>query len=406
MSKKFNLTSGIVSILCVIFIGSSFINNAIAANISSIDFESSSSQDACITDEDQTNLDLVNNFTVSAWIQLESQPSLDDVFHILAKQDGNTPDRAYQIYYSDFSGTKRLGMAVSADGDSQKNFDVARTLTTGAWQHVVFVYTAGVRMEIFLNGISVGSDTSNIPVALHNSANTFCIGSLVQNESFHQLFWDGKIDDVRVWNRELSNGEISDLYTNSESFSNGSNLQGWWKFDNDYTDASGNGNDLTPTNNPTFSSDVPITTPPPPPPAEEVLSAYKDVNESVTSSGTLQSDDHLQLSLGANKTYAVEGVIFLSSTKAKPDAKISFNATPDSTMMLGYLTNKDGGVLTDSSVSSRIVLPANNPVPVFIKGSIKTGSDPSDLELLWAQATSNSAPTTVLKGSYLRAEEI
>jgi hypothetical protein len=407
MSNTFNWKDAVGAVLFMLLIAGGFINSAIAANLSSIVLNRGSIQGACITDENHTELDLLSSFSVAGWVKLDSQPAQDDAFHIFAKQNGNSPDRAYQMYYQDSGGVKMLGIALSADGDTQKNFDVNASLNLNEWYHVAFVFTAGTNIEIFLNGNSIGSDSLDVPSSLHNSANNACVGVLRQGESLPQLSWDGKIDDIRVWNRALSSSEIVNLYNNPENFSNGSNLAGWWKFDNDYTDSSGNGNTLTPINDPTFSSDVPFdAAPPPPPPATIALSAYKSANESVNNSAALQGDDHLWLSLAANKTYAVEGMIFISSTKTRPDAKISFNADPNSAVMLGYITPKEVGVLTDGSISPRIVLPANNPVPVFIKGTIKTGDDPTNFDLLWAQATSNTAPTSVLKGSYIKATEL
>lgn len=155
-----------------------------------------------------------------------------------------------------------------------------------------------------------------------------------------------------------------------------------------------------------YSSDKPFDSVPPPPPFSEVLNVRKATSENSSNSSSLHSDSQLKLSLGANKTYVVDGVIFVSATKAKPDVKISFLGQSGSTVMLGYITDKDGGVLTSGAVSPRIVLPANTPIPIQIKGTIKTGSTAGDVEFKWAQATSNAALTTVLEGSYLRAEEI
>jgi len=54
----------------------------------------------------------------------------------------------------------------------------------------------------------------------------------------------------------LSDSEISSLYTSPDTFQNGTDLEGYWKFDGGYTDDSGNGNTLTGQNSPVFSSDV------------------------------------------------------------------------------------------------------------------------------------------------------
>lgn len=156
-----------------------------------------------------------------------------------------------------------------------------------------------------------------------------------------------------------------------------------------------------------FSADVPFDAlPPPPPPFTEVLKVRKPSNETITNSTSLQNDDDLKLALASNKTYIIDGVLFVSSTKAKPDIKIGFLGQTGSTLVLGYVTDKNVGTLNSGSTSSRIVLPANMPTPIHVKGTIKTGSTAGDLQLKWAQVSSNSAAVQVLEGSYLRAAEI
>lgn len=140
--------------------------------------------------------------------------------------------------------------------------------------------------------------------------------------------------------------------------------------------------------------------------AEPDLSNRKSASESVTGSTALQNDDELQLVLEASKTYIVDGAIFASSTSAAPDIAIAFTGQSGSNIKIGYTTADDNGILQASGVaSSRIALRANTPTAILLKGTITTGSG-GDLQLRWAQATSNGNATIVGAGSYLRAEEI
>jgi hypothetical protein len=64
------------------------------------------------------------------------------------------------------------------------------------------------------------------------------------------------------------------------------------------------------------------------------------------------------------------------------------------------------GLIQSSNTASTIPLAANDPVVIKINGTVKLGNSTSTLTFLWAQNTSNATPTTVLRGSYLRAEEV
>lgn len=136
------------------------------------------------------------------------------------------------------------------------------------------------------------------------------------------------------------------------------------------------------------------------------LSERKNSNESVTSSTSLQDDNDLLLTLEGSNTYAIEGVILASSTSATPDIVIGFTGPVGSNIKVGYTTADDNGVLQASGVgSARIALPANSATAIMLKGTVTTSSA-GDLQLRWAQATSNGNATIVGAGSYLQALEI
>jgi hypothetical protein len=74
---------------------------------------------------------------------------------------------------------------------------------------------------------------------------------------------------------------------------------------------------------------------------------------------------------------------------------------------MGYTNDTvEEALLTSSATSSRIALQANTPKSIHFKGTVKTGGTGGDFLLQWAQATSNAAPTTVMQGSFIRAEAI
>jgi hypothetical protein len=61
--------------------------------------------------------------------------------------------------------------------------------------------------------------------------------------------------------------------------------------------------------------------------------------------------------------------------------------------------------LASGEESAQIALTANQPRSIHIKGTVVT-SAAGDFQLKWAQFASNAAATTVMAGSYLRAQEI
>jgi len=70
-------------------------------------------------------------------------------------------------------------------------------------------------------------------------------------------FFDGLIDEVRVWNDIRSDAEVDDNKL-TELVGNEAGLAGYWKLNNDYLDETSNNNDLTAVAAPVFSTDVPF----------------------------------------------------------------------------------------------------------------------------------------------------
>jgi hypothetical protein len=138
---------------------------------------------------------------------------------------------------------------------------------TGQWVHLVGVYD-GTQSLLYRNGtlVSTGIATSGVtPTAVGN----LTLGR--KSAAQPLIFFDGKVDDARVYNRALSAAEVKQLYklgtanvahSNTVALSNG--LVGYWTFDGSATnwrtnttaDLSGNGNTGTLVGMSTSSSPV------------------------------------------------------------------------------------------------------------------------------------------------------
>jgi hypothetical protein len=367
---------------------------ALALNSHSMDLESSSSQ--YLSDSDSSVFDITGDLTIEAWVKLESLPTSDGTAEaFVTKYDAGGNQRAYAFYYERQSGpTYYLTFANSSSCSNGLGLLVAYTLNTGQWYHLA-VSKSGSTATIYVDGSSVGSGT----VYSSQCDSTASLGVGSQLNSSPTSFLDGLVDDVRLWNIARSGTEIADDRSR-ELNGNETGLVGYWKLNNSLDDSTSNGNTLTNNNSAIASSDTPFDG------FSLLLKVRKGSTETVTSSTVLQNDDTLKLSLAANKTYIVDGVLFASSTSATPDIIIAFYGQTGSTIAVGYTNDVNEMVLGSSATSTRITLPANTPTSVHLHGTVVTSGASGDLQLKWAQATSNANATAVLPGSYLRAEEI
>ena len=189
------------------------------------------------------------NITVSAWVK--SQPSVSTDKNIILKYGCNPGGWSLE--------TAQNTLVANFTGCTQ-NVTNQTNLNSGQWTHVIGVKEA-TNWKIFVNGVlnNTSSGTFNYDL---NSGFNLIIG--VQNDNFNPTtYWDGLIDDIGIWNRALTQQEITNLYNSSAYVpcaspafpaNLASGLVGYWPFCGDANDESGNGNNGT-VNGATLTSD-------------------------------------------------------------------------------------------------------------------------------------------------------
>lgn len=214
-----------------------------------------SSQYWDIADASQTGLDITSDLTISVWFNLASNVPTSEEYTLVAKWDDSS-QQAYNLRLRDQAGTDQVRFSVH-DGTTDDSYNQNYTHpSTGTWTHMVVTWDASASTaEFFVNGSSIGSQSGS-RTSIRNSTASFKIGAAT-NGGAATRFFDGKLDDVRIWSRILSSTEIGNLYSDPCNFSNGASLQGEWLFENNGNDESSNANNLTNNNSATFSTDVP-----------------------------------------------------------------------------------------------------------------------------------------------------
>lgn len=204
-----------------------------------------------------------DTFSISAWVK--PIDLLDS--YIFSKQTsvGFGPSG----YHMRMMGGGAFAGYVADGTDYIVRRDVSAVISTGVWQHLVVTYDGGgvaTGITIYYENSSLSGETlqSNPITSGVSNTSSALIGTLGNLNEFN-----GNIDEVSVWDKELSSGEVSEIYNSGtpDNLSNHSavaNLVGWWRMgDGDtfptVTDNSSNSNDGTMTNMSAgdFESDTP-----------------------------------------------------------------------------------------------------------------------------------------------------
>lgn len=220
-------------------------------NSNSLDLESGTTDYAY--HNDASAYDITGDLTIEAWVKPESLPTSGNTVAFAGKYDFDNNQRSYYLGYANVAGTGKLRFVTSNACTSFVEGDLAYTLTTGTWYHIA-ASKSGSTVTFYVNGTLVG--TASVDAGQCNSNAKFAVGALIANSA--ALNFDGLIDDVRLWSVARSGVQISanmsTALTGAES-----GLAAYYKLDNLYTDATANGNTLTASGSPAFSSDVPFS---------------------------------------------------------------------------------------------------------------------------------------------------
>jgi hypothetical protein len=86
------------------------------------------------------------------------------------------------------------------------------------WYHITWVFSSGNSIKTYVNGV-LHSDVATTLININNTANNILtkIGNSVDIDIAQNLPWNGKIDDVGIWNRSLTQDEIISLYYSENS---------------------------------------------------------------------------------------------------------------------------------------------------------------------------------------------
>ena len=150
-----------------------------------------------------------SSLSVSTWINPSSLSYADDGHfsnhaQLVGKQGSNSDDN-YELALLD---TGEVGVYV----DNGNNVQITGgSVNTGNWYHVTSTYGDG-RLELYVNGDKVASISASGALVTNTHPVEFG-GDSGGNYGGGNYFWyDGKMDETRIYDRELSSSEVQELY--------------------------------------------------------------------------------------------------------------------------------------------------------------------------------------------------
>jgi len=179
-----------------------------------------------------SSLEPADEISVSLWLKRPDVEQADYAKFVWYGQASSSPWGAYGIEQNmDYEDRMRFHVAV--DGSSDDVNSNEGSIIPNKWHHVVGTYD-GAKLEIYVDG--AWQNTTNNSGSITSYDDTFGLGV---GDSYNQTGgYNGQIDEVRIYNRALSESEIQTLYESGRAKLNSSQtdrltdgLVGMWALD-------------------------------------------------------------------------------------------------------------------------------------------------------------------------------
>lgn len=152
-------------------------------------------------------------FTLSVWVQSSSLNNDNPL--VMKSSGGNSLSGDYGLVFNKTSGLAQFG--ISRGNGIGAAIATKTSVATGSWNNVVVVFTSTSDIKIYKNSV-LGYDCyecTAAPQSLGNPSTPMVFGFY---ESLNQ-YLNGKLDDIAIYNRVLTQQEITALYTGSNQSS-------------------------------------------------------------------------------------------------------------------------------------------------------------------------------------------
>jgi len=151
------------------------------------------------------------NYTVSFWANIGTGAT-----NPAAYSEGTPADwsnNLFIIYYGDSGSSDGIRVWYRDSGGTGGSIiTYSSSVADSSWHHVVLTQSAANNRKLYLDGVEVENDTTSRNVL---SVSSSSIGAANSNGGYAQFF-DGKIDNMKLYNRALSAGEVQAEYQSKQ----------------------------------------------------------------------------------------------------------------------------------------------------------------------------------------------
>ena len=150
-----------------------------------------------------------SNFTISTWVYLNSYSSALNA--LVSKISTNFQN--FELGINSNSSTPANVPSMSwGTGSTWQSINSTQAFPVTEWHHLVVSYNSSNIMTIYFDGNAVSTSSATSYTNVANFKTYFGARPNTQGISTTTFFHNGKLDDIGIWNRALTQQEITNLY--------------------------------------------------------------------------------------------------------------------------------------------------------------------------------------------------
>ena len=168
------------------------------------------------------NLSLPDSFSISTWINVNNLTPLNFDAPIIGQWVGTSAGQRKFLQTYRRTPTE-IGMAfyLCDMGNIMTYYpQINGTVLQSTWYNVVSVISPGNIVKTYVNGVLSYSNTTSIPTVLYTPTTSQIEIGHVFSSNLTDLWFDGAIDDIYIYNRGLNLSEINALYNEGVCYTN------------------------------------------------------------------------------------------------------------------------------------------------------------------------------------------
>jgi hypothetical protein len=158
--------------------------------------------------------DIFNSFTgdfsVSCWVNLNSITGNQMIFHNQSFNSSNAKSNGWSL----IARNNSIKFEIYNNSGSFVQLSDSGFISSSTWYNVVLTRKASTRSRIYINGTLQNSNASTLNPTYDTTLIPIpsSIGAYRYNATTVQDYFNGKIDELNLWTKELTSTEVTDLY--------------------------------------------------------------------------------------------------------------------------------------------------------------------------------------------------